>query len=671
MWSQQWWKQDITQSDQLCLTPFCIKADETIEPCDDFFQFACGSWLKSSKIPEDSGAQDTFNILKTELDNNIVSLLTSLGNDSEPEAIKNARNMYQSCVDEAAIENDGTDTLLTLINNELNGWPILLGDNWNNSTFNLLKILLKLREYNNNIIFSIATTTDDKNSSAYCIRIAQSDIALEQRTYYNDANVTEPYQEFMRDLALSLSNLSLTDTTKINADVKDIFQFESNLAKYHLTNAEQQRARQNETIRTTVGNLSRDFNTTFNFTAYLYNSYEFGNVTLKNDDVVSINDLPFLRNATELLQNYPSRTIANYIIWRFMINRASNMPKYYRAIKDKFERVFRGTSAEKSRSTQCGNYVNINMGFAVSKLYIKQYFDESARNQSLEMIGYIRDAFISILNETMWMDKDSKLKAVEKARAIDGKIGYPDWLGSNNITQLEEDYADYKFNLSYIKNVLQMLKTKSKENIHVLREPVDRKAWAGSAPTVVNAFYTPSKNQITFPAGILQFPFYNKDAPKYLNYGGIGTVIGHEISHGFDDNGRQYDKDGNKKQWWSEDTIKQFNDRKKCIVDQYSNYTISQINRTAYKKWSKLNDNSDKKLPGLKYSPEQMFFVNYAQVWCSKMTDSYATNRVLTGVHATGQFRVLGPTSNFIEFDRVFKCKRGQGNSRVQKCSVW
>jgi membrane metallo-endopeptidase-like protein 1 len=211
---------------------------------------------------------------------------------------------------------------------------------------------------------------------------------------------------------------------------------------------------------------------------------------------------------------------------------------------------------------------------------------------------------------------------------------------------------------------------------------------------VVNAFYEPSTNAISFPAGILQMPYFNKDAPKYLNYGGIGMVIGHEITHGFDDDGRQYDKDGNRIPWWSNSTITQFNERKQCIIDQYSNYTVAQINKKlngdqtqgeniadnggikssfyAYQNWVRENPNVDKRLPGLRhYSQEQMFFIGYAHGWCAKFTDAYALNRVLTDPHSIPQFRVLGPLSNFVEFDRVFSCTPGQGNSRVNKCSVW
>ncbi|CAF3416848.1 unnamed protein product [Rotaria sp. Silwood1] len=813
-------------NNELCTTPYCVKAanyliesmDETVEPCEDFYNFVCGTWIKNSRIPDDADAISTFNLLRTQLDYNVVDLLTpSPRNDTnEPKAITNARILYHSCINEQNIEDEDIDLILSLVNKQLGGWPILQGSSWNNSTFNLLNLLLKLRQYNNDIIFGIGTSIDEKNSQEYDIAIGQSDLGLGQRQYYsNESKITTAYKQFIYDLATALTN----DTSMIDKDVKDIFDFEKEIAKHYWT-TDERRNRPNATVRTTVGNLTRLLNTSFDFTNYLKSAYLSSEVNIVNDDIVTVGELEYLYNVSSIIDGTSSRILQNYVIWRFLMHRVDNMPKRFRSIKENFQHVFRGTTAEQSRKIICGNYVNGNMGFAVSKLYIKKYFDDNARNQSFEMIGNIRKAFINMLEQTTWMDETSKNRAIEKAKAIDEKIGYPDYLASDNVTQLETEYAEvsnilvlfdlkkfsrafflsiivccgiiqyifnseleylynvssiidgtssrilqnyviwrflmhrvdnmpkrfrsikenfqhvfrgttaeqsrkiicgnyvngnmgfavsklyikkyfddnarnqYIFNSSYISNVLKLLQIKAKTDFQILRKPVDRKAWGFSAPTVVNAFYAPSKNQITFPAGILQMPFFDKDAPKYLNYGAIGVVIGHEITHGFDNSGRQFDKDGNRIPWWTDATIQEFNNRKTCIVNQYSNYTVPQTNMKAngnqtqgediadngglreaffaYQKWTKANPSVDKKLPGLsKYTPEQMFFINYAHTWCSKMTDSYARNRVLSDVHSLGPLRVIGPTSNFVEFDRVFNCRPGQGNSRVEKCIVW
>ncbi|CAF4111817.1 unnamed protein product [Rotaria sp. Silwood2] len=628
-----------TVNSDLCVTPYCIKAanyllesiDKTAEPCENFFEFACGTWLKKNRIPDDAGSQDTINLLRNQLDSDIVDMLTApLPNGTAHiPSIINARRLYESCVNETAIESESINALLSFVNTELGGWPILQGSSWNVSSFNFSRLLLKLRQYSHNILYGCGTSADDKNSSVYFIRVYQSDIALEQRSNYDNEKITNAYQNFIRDLASALT----TDTTMVNADVTSIYNFEKNISRAHWTPAEQ-RARQNETVRTTIGNLSQTFNTPFDFTNYIRQVYALANINLRDDDIVSISELDFLRNITSIISNTLPRVLQNYFVWRFVMNRVANMPKRYRSIRDPFDEAYRGTIAQRPRSITCGSFVNSNMGFALSKVYINQYFDENARSQSLEMINNIRSTFIEMLKNSTWMDDTSKNRSVEKALAIDEKIGYPDYLGSTNTTTLDKMYQDYVFSDSYLSNTFKLLQIKSNESLRILRDPIDRKDWGTSPPTIVNAFYSPPRNQISFPAGILQMPFFNRDAPKYLNY---GAVIGHEITHGFDDSGRQYDKDGNRVSWWTPETIDQFIQRKTCIVNQYSNFVVAQINQTvngnqtqgeniadnggikesfyAYKKL--LLTKNDKSLPGLQdYSNEQLFFIWNARIRC-------------------------------------------------------
>ncbi|CAM4839950.1 unnamed protein product, partial [Rotaria magnacalcarata] len=678
----------VPSQNNVCLTPYCVKAanyllqsiDKTANPCENFFEFACGTWLKNNRIPDDgkmidylsstvymsrgilfilAGSVDTFNGLRNQLDVNVVDMLTlPVPNElNNVQSINSARLLYTSCINETALVLEAESALLNFVDNELGGWPILQGSSWNESSFDLANLMYKLREYNQNIVFGFSTSTDEKNSSAYFIQLYQSDLALEQRSnYVNVTKLTDAYEKLIQDIASALT----TDTTMVVSDARDIFDFEKNISVHHWTPAEE-RARQNETVRTTIGNLTELLNTTFDFKSYIEQIYALSNVPLNDDDTISVSELDFIRNASAILDAAPPRAIQNYFVWRFIMNRISDMSKRIRNIKEPFDEAFRGTVAQRPRSITCGNTVNNYMGFAISKIYIRQYFDESARNEAL---------------------------------AIDEKIGYPEYMASSNLTEIENMYKDYVFTSSYIENILKVLQLRSNESLRTLRDPVDRKAWGPSPPTTVNAFYSPSKNQIIFPGGILQSPFFDKNAPKYLNYGGIGVVIGHEITHGFDDSGRQFDKDGNRISWWTQATIDEFTNRKQCIIDQYSNYLVTQINQTlngnqtqgeniadnggikesfyAYQKWATANVQSNQKLPGLeKYSPEQMFFMNYGQIWCTKMTDANALNRILTGVHSPGEFRIRGPTSNFDEFDRVFGCTPGQGNSQLNKCAVW
>ncbi|CAF4091199.1 unnamed protein product, partial [Adineta steineri] len=574
-------------------------------------------------------------------------------------------------------------------NNEFGGWPIIQSS-WNDSNFNILNLLLKVRKYQNNIIFGIGTSIDDTNSTEYVLTIGAGNLGLDKPEYYmNESKTTMAYRQDMFDSASALSN----DTSTIKQDVNDVYKLEKELAKCYGTTDEQQQ-RPKARIRTTVGQLRQLLHASFDFTNYLTSAYASANVTLKDSDIVIVEDIGSLNCVSSVIEQVSPRILQNYVMWRFMKDLNHKLPKQFQNIKENLNRAVGVTTTERARAVNCGRFVNKYMGFAISKIYIKKYFDDNIRNQVFEMVTNIIKAFIKMLENSTWMDSMSKTKAIEKALAIDIQVGYPDYLASDNVTQLEMQYADYVFGSSFMNNTLKLLQIKAKETFQLLRKHVDRKGWDDLPPTTVNAWYGPSKNQITIPAGILQIPFFHKDAPKYLNYGGIGVVIAHEIAHGFDDNGRQFDKDGNRIPWWTDETIKTFIERKKCIVDQYSNFTVPNLNihangdKTqdediadniglraafyAYQKFIQANPNADKRLPGLsKYSPKQMFFINYAHIWCEKMTDSSARDRVESIDHSLGQFRVNGPTSNFVESDRAFNCKPGQGNSRVNKCTVW
>ncbi|CAF1071510.1 unnamed protein product [Adineta steineri] len=359
------------------------------------------------------------------------------------------------------------------------------------------------------------------------------------------------------------------------------------------------------------------------------------------------------------------------------MNQAGHMPKRFRNIVQQFNHVILGTSTAESRTITCANYVNTVMGLPTT-----------------EMINNIRNTFITMVNRSTWMDSKSKIIAIKKARAIKAKLGYPDYLESDDMTKLDKDFAEYNFNLSYMPNVLSAMQLHSKASLQMLRYPIDSKEWSDILPTNVNAIHRLSANEILFPAAILQTPLFDKDAPKYLNYGGIGFFMGHEIAHGFGDEGKQYDLNGNKVLWWSKATDNAFDTRKKCFIEQYNNYTLTQVNRSvngnktqdeniaddaalkqaffAYQQWAKTHKNVDKKLPGLtKYSTEQMFFMNFGHTWCTKMTNEAVHDYINSDEHSPAQFRINGATSNFVEFDRVFGCKTGQGNSRVNKCNVW
>ncbi|KAL3227885.1 hypothetical protein MRX96_003836 [Rhipicephalus microplus] len=288
------------------------------------------------------------------------------------------------------------------------------------------------------------------------------------------------------------------------------------------------------------------------------------------------------------------------------------------------------------------------------------------------------------------MDTETRKVAEEKANAMNERIGYPELL--TNPYELSKEYDSLVVHEDlYLDNVFNILQFEATRNQLKLRQPVNKEKWT-TEPAVVNAFYNPNKNDIVFPAGILQPLFYSHHFPKSLNYGGIGVVIGHEITHGFDDKGRQFDKDGNLKPWWNNKTVQTFRERAQCMVDQYSSYVLEDVNLNingkmtqgeniadngglkqayrAYKKWVKQHG-EEPLLPGINLTHDQLFFLNYAQIWCGSMRPEEALNKIRTSVHCPGPIRVLGPLSNSYDFSRAYNCANMSRMNPAKKCSVW
>ncbi|XP_071389763.1 neprilysin-like, partial [Centroberyx affinis] len=350
-----------------------------------------------------------------------------------------------------------------------------------------------------------------------------------------------------------------------------------------------------------------------------------------------------------------------------------------------------GTTSEAAVWRQCALYVNNNMDNAVGRLYVEEAFSEKSKELMDEMIADIREVFISHLDDLTWMDADTKKAAEEKARAIRERIGYSDNI--MNDQYLNNEYKDLSYSAEeYFENILQNLEYVQKKRLRKLRVKVNKEEWVTGA-AIVNAFYSSSKNQIVFPAGILQPPFFSKGQSKSLNYGGIGMVIGHEITHGFDDNGRNYDKDGDLKDWWTADSTHRFLELSKCMVDQYANFSWDLANglhlngnntlgeniadnggiRQAYQAYKNYvsKHGEEPPLPGIDLSHDQLFFLNFAQVWCGTHRPEQAVNSIKVDVHSPGKFRVLGSLQNFPEFAKAFSCKKNSYMVPDNICRVW
>jgi len=366
------------------------------------------------------------------------------------------------------------------------------------------------------------------------------------------------------------------------------------------------------------------------------------------------------------------------------------LPPNFQKPRAMFRKVLLGVLAERSRWNMCVEWSNKEMGMAVSSLFVKDHFKHESKVVALEMIHGIREAYNELLAENHWMDEETREVAKDKANSMNERIGYPDYILNSSALIEEYDNISLQQN-SFLDNIINLNKMEATKNLRRLGTTVNKDKWSTS-PAVVNAFYSPNKNDIVIPAGILQPLFYSKNFPKSLNYGGIGVVIGHEITHGFDDKGRQFDKHGNLQQWWNNATISRFRIQAQCIVDQYNEYKLEAIDLNvngkmtqgeniadngglkqsyrAYKKWVHLNG-EESLLPGLNLTHEQLFFLNYAQIWCGSMRPEDAETKLMSSVHPPGPIRVVGPLSNSEDFAKAYGCPVGSKMNPVNKCSVW
>lgn len=389
---------------------------------------------------------------------------------------------------------------------------------------------------------------------------------------------------------------------------------------------------------------------------------------VKRTESVVMFAMKFMQDLVLLLKQTEPRTIANYMFWKFARHRINNLDDRFLESKQKFYNILIGREKSPPRWKSCVNQVNSNMGMAVGAMFVRRYFDEKSKQDTLAMTHELQHSFREILNETDWIDPTTKKLAELKVNGMSLKIGYPDFI--LNAQELDNRFKDLEINPEqYFENVLNVLLHLTRTEQRKLNEAFNRTNW-NTAPAVVNAYYSRNKNQIMFPAGILQPPFYHRYLPRSINYGGIGIVIGHELTHGFDDKGRLFDREGNLNRWWSEKSIDSFHTRANCLIQQYGNYTISEIGGLpvdgtitqgeniadnggikqafrAYEKWLAASCQTpaclqQERISGLNATHKQLFFLNFAQVWCGAMRPEATKNKMKTAVHSPGRFRVIG-----------------------------
>uniref|UniRef100_A0A8D0HJC0 Neprilysin n=1 Tax=Sphenodon punctatus TaxID=8508 RepID=A0A8D0HJC0_SPHPU len=678
-----------TYDDGVCKSSACIKSaariienmDVSANPCKDFYQYACGGWLKKNVIPETSSRYSNFDILRDDLEVVMKDVLDKPNTNDIP-AVQKAKMLYRSCINETIIDSRGGEPLINILPN-VDEWPVAT-DNWDKNhggAWIAETAIAKLNsQYGKKLLINFFVGTDDKNSSKHIIHIDQPGLGLPSRDYYECTGAYKEacsaYVEFMISVAKLIrqeKNLTINET-QISKEMGRVMDLEKDIANA-TTKPEDRNDPMLQYNKMTLADVQKNFTLEinqkkFNWSKFMNNIMSTVQINVENTEDVVVYAPEYLTKLKPILSKYTAREIQNYMIWRYVMDLVNSLSRNYKDTRSAFRKALYGTTSETAVWRRCANYVNGNMENAVGRLYVEEAFAGESKHVVQDMITQIREVFIHTLDELTWMDAETKKRAEQKATSIRERIGYPDEILTDD-SKLNSEYQDLSYQEEeYFENIIQNLEFNQKKRLKKLREQVDKEEWISGA-AVVNAFYSASRNQIVFPAGILQPPFFSASQSKSLNYGGIGMVIGHEITHGFDDNGRNFNENGDLIDWWSQESAKNFKDQSQCMVYQYGNFTWDLAGgQHAYEKFVKKNG-KEKLLPGLNMHHKQLFFLNFAQVWCGTYRPEYAINSIKTDVHSPGKFRVIGSLQNSQEFTEAFSCTKTDDMDPAKKCRVW
>ncbi|KAI1710050.1 peptidase family m13 domain-containing protein [Ditylenchus destructor] len=685
---------------------FKNSVNETVDPCDDFYEFACGKWVANNKIPDDLTSYGHF----TELREKVNMELKNLYEDSEVSSaasINTLKQIYKGCMNVDDLNAKNSTELLKKVA-EFGYWPIIHGEKgqggeWDANKFDLTQMMIDIGQSRAIDVFvDVYVSLDQKDVNRRRLHFDQGGLGLgsSARDYYlNETRYAKQmgaYEEYMNNKIRLFARDAGSKRTdeEIAQSVKAILNFEKKFAAI-LVPEEQRRN------YTKMYNVKRFSQLPEIFGEIDWNTYFKGlmpedmHFYLDSNPELIINELEFFKRLAKLLQSTDKKIIADYIIWRYTSAWSFQLDERFDDVQQSFLKSFIGKQTKSPRWKDCIAAAGSRLSYASGAMYVRKHFNKDDRGAALEMIEDLRESFRIMLNDNDWMMEETKVYALEKANEMLSLIGFPDFI--YNDTQLDEYYGNLTLNPEddYATQVEKTSLWAQKKAFRRLIEEVDRSEF-GSSSAVVNAFYSSVKNAITFPAAILQAPFFDRSFPKAVNYGGIGAVIGHEITHGFDDQGSQFDKLGNLKNWWDRSTLQRFLNRTKCIINQYSQYEVPdtglKVNGiltqgeniadnggikqafNAYRNYIRKLGHEEKRLPGFEtYSNDQIFFISYAQTWCGRTKPETAIRQVLIDPHSPMRFRVNGVVVNQPAFAQAFSCPVGSKMNLKpeERCSVW
>ncbi|WCT11633.1 M13 family metallopeptidase [Mucilaginibacter jinjuensis] len=640
--------------------------DTTVKPGDDFFSYANGTWIKNTKIPPSESGWGSFYILYNDNIKNLHQILEATAKQDNSKGSKEQKvsDLYLSGMDTVTIDKLGYEPVKPLL-----GQIDSLKDNKQ-----LLQFSADKFKNGGGFLLGFYVGPDDKNSNKNMAQFGQAGITLPNRDYYfkTDSASVKIRAAFVKYIT-TLFTLTGTDaaTAAKNADV--VLKLETEIAKSHSTPVE---------LRDPVKNYNKfavsemqkqvpdmDLNDLFNRMGF-------------KTDTILVGQPKYYVALDNLLKSQPVDVWKTELKFASLDKSAGYLSKPFRQARfDFYNKTLYGQKQQKERWKNMVATVDGGLGELLGQLYVEKYFTPEAKKRMLDLVNNLQDVYGERIKKLDWMSDATKQKAIEKLHAFTKKIGYPDkW---KNYDDVDIDKG------AFYKNMKAIGKHDYNEELKRINKKVDKTEW-GMTPPTVNAYYNPSFNEIVFPAGILQFPFFDKDADDAINYGGIGMVIGHEMTHGFDDQGSQYDKEGNLKMWWIKEDDTKFKAKTAAIATQYDAYTVFNgvhVNgkltlgeniadngglAIAYEAFKRTKQGkSNDKIDG--FTPDQRFFLGFAQVWREKVSDESLRSQVSGDPHSPDMYRVNGPLANTDAWYKAFNIKLGDKLYKPdnQRTKIW
>ena len=653
--------------------------DKTADPCTDFYQYACGGWMKNNPIPATETNWGSFNTLAEQNQFLLWKELDAASKNPKTPLQKKYGDYYAACMNTDLVDSLGTKPI--------DGELAMISGLSDKKKIAQLNVEMQ-KKYGFGALLGVAVGQDQKDSSQQILQTGQGGLTLPDRDYYltqdeRSAKIREQYVAHLTAMFTLLDG----NGTKAAAEAADVMRIETALAKGSMGRVEMRdpAARYHIMSVDDLQGLSPDFD---------WHVYLTG-IGVGQAKTLNVSSPGFVKTVNSEIEAEPLSALQTYMRWHVLHSAAASLPK---AFADEnfnfFNRTLNGQKEEQPRWKRCTRATDAALGEAVGQDWVKENFPPAAKDNMEKLVKAMEKALGEDIQTLPWMSDATKVEAEKKLAAFRDKIGYPEhWRDYSKLEVKRDDLlGNSERNIIFERN----------RNLSKLGKPVDETEW-GMTPPTVNAYYNPPFNDINFPAGILQPPFYDNSKDWAINYGGIGVVIGHEMTHGFDDQGSKYGPTGNVKynadgtlgSWFTPEDQAKFNERTKCIADEYSNFAVApgqNLNgrltlgensadnggiRIAFRALSEvlakqgITDLDGKQDVVDGYTPAQRFFISFGQVWCENRTEQVARVRAKTDPHSSGQWRTNGTVQNFDEFGKAFGCKVGQPMMPEKSCRVW